>query len=95
MEGAYPDRLGELAEAMSEHFAHGEVWAKAARYALDAVEKAKARYAYPVAMRFAERARDAGLDVYPACPFIAEYIRRHPDRYLDLVPEKVRDKYEL
>ena len=40
-------------------------------------------------------ARDAGLDVYPACPFIAEYIRRHPDRYLDLVPEKVRAKYEL
>ena len=42
-----------------------------------------------------DAARDAGLDVYPACPFIAEYIRRHPDRYLDLVPEKVREKYEL
>jgi class 3 adenylate cyclase/pimeloyl-ACP methyl ester carboxylesterase len=67
MEALYPDRLGELAEAMAEHFAQGEVWAKAARYALDAVEKAKARYAYPVALRFAERARDAaardaGLD---------------------------------
>jgi predicted GNAT family acetyltransferase len=42
-----------------------------------------------------DAARDAGLDVYPACPFIAEYIRRHPDRYLDLVPERVREKYGL
>ena len=42
-----------------------------------------------------EAARDAGLDVYPACPFIAEYIQRHPDRYLDLVPEQVREKYGL
>jgi predicted GNAT family acetyltransferase len=42
-----------------------------------------------------DAARDAGLDVYPACPFIAEYIKRHPDRYLDLVPERVREKYGL
>jgi hypothetical protein len=33
--------------------------ARHGRYALDAAEKAKARYAYPVGMRFAERARDA------------------------------------
>jgi predicted GNAT family acetyltransferase len=42
-----------------------------------------------------DAARDAGLAVYPACPFIAEYVRRHPDRYLDLVPEQVRDTYGL
>ena len=42
-----------------------------------------------------DAARDAGLDVYPSCPFIAEYIKRHPDRYLDLVPEQVREKYGL
>ena len=42
-----------------------------------------------------DAAREAGLDVYPACPFISEYIRRHQDRYLDLVPERVRDKYDL
>jgi uncharacterized protein len=42
-----------------------------------------------------DAARDADLDVYPACPFIAEYIRRHPDQYLGLVPEQVRGKYDL
>ena len=42
-----------------------------------------------------DRARDAGLAVYPACPFIAEYIQRHPDGYVDLVPEQVRGKYGL
>jgi uncharacterized protein len=42
-----------------------------------------------------DAARAAGLDVYPACPFIADYVKQHPDRYLDLVPERVRDKYGL
>ncbi len=40
-----------------------------------------------------DAARDAGLAVYPACPFIARYIKRHPHPYLELVPEKVREKY--
>lgn len=31
-----------------------------------------------------ETARDRGLDVWPDCPFVAAYIRRHPE-YLDLV----------
>ena len=42
-----------------------------------------------------DAARDAGLAVYPSCPFIAEYIRRHPDPYLELVPEQVRETYGL
>jgi predicted GNAT family acetyltransferase len=42
-----------------------------------------------------DAARDAGLDVYPSCPFIADHIKRHPDRYLDLVPERVREKYDV
>jgi predicted GNAT family acetyltransferase len=42
-----------------------------------------------------DSAGTAGLEVYPSCPFIAEYIRRHPDRYLGLVPERVRGKYGL
>ena len=42
-----------------------------------------------------DEARDRKLDVFPACPFIAEYIKRHPDDHLDLVPEHVRDKYQL
>lgn len=38
-------------------------------------------------------ARDAGLAVFPACPFIARYIKRHRHDYLDLVPEDLREKY--
>lgn len=42
-----------------------------------------------------DTARDAGLAVFPACPFITEYIKRHPDDYLDLVPENVRGRFGL
>lgn len=42
-----------------------------------------------------DSARDAGLQVLPACPFFADYIKRHPDHYLALVPEGARDKYDL
>jgi class 3 adenylate cyclase/pimeloyl-ACP methyl ester carboxylesterase len=59
IEAIYPDRLAELAEALTDHFERGEVWAQAARYALDAAEKAKSRYAYPVGMQFASRAVEA------------------------------------
>lgn len=34
--------------------------------------------------------RRRGLTLVPACPFIASYIRRHPDAYLDLVPPGLR-----
>ena len=40
-----------------------------------------------------DAAREAGLPVHPACPFVARYIRRHPHPYLDLVPEALREKY--
>ena len=33
-----------------------------------------------------------GLEVIPRCPFIAAYIRRNPDRFLELVPEPLRAK---
>jgi hypothetical protein len=39
-------------------------------------------------------ARKRGLEVYPDCPFIRAWIGKHPD-YLDLVPEAVRDRYQL
>ena len=39
-------------------------------------------------------ARRRGLAVRPQCPFIASYIRRHPE-YLDLVPEGAREQYGL
>lgn len=42
-----------------------------------------------------DSARDAGLAVDPACPFIAEYIKRHPEDYLDLVPERRRAAHGL
>lgn len=38
-------------------------------------------------------ARNAGLAVHPACPFIARYIKRHPHDYRDLVPEQLHAKY--
>jgi hypothetical protein len=34
--------------------------------------------------------RERGLELMPQCPFIADYVRRHPDGYLDLVPESLR-----
>jgi uncharacterized protein len=36
-------------------------------------------------------ARAAGLQVDPQCPFTARWIARHPE-YLDLVPERWRDR---
>ena len=42
-----------------------------------------------------DAAREAGLAVYPACPFVARYIKRHPHDYLDLVPEEKRSTYGL
>jgi predicted GNAT family acetyltransferase len=42
-----------------------------------------------------DAAAEAGLAVHPACPFMADYIRRHPDDYLALVPERVRERYGL
>ena len=36
--------------------------------------------------------RSRGLALEPRCPFIAGYIRRHPDQYLDLVIPALRDK---
>lgn len=35
--------------------------------------------------------RRRGQAVVPLCPFIAGYIARHPDDYLDLVPEDYRE----
>jgi len=36
-----------------------------------------------------EEAREQHLEVIARCPFVASYIRRHPD-YLSLVPEEER-----
>lgn len=41
-----------------------------------------------------EEARAAGLAVVPACPFYADYLRRHPE-YVALVPEHRRAEFEL
>jgi hypothetical protein len=32
------------------------------------------------------------LAVVPRCPFIAGYIHRHPDEYLDLVTPELRER---
>lgn len=39
-----------------------------------------------------EDVRRRGLVLVPLCPFIAAYIRRHPDAYLDLVAPTMREK---
>jgi predicted GNAT family acetyltransferase len=36
--------------------------------------------------------RARGLELEPLCPFMAGYIRRHPDEYLDLVVPSMREK---
>ena len=36
--------------------------------------------------------RGRGFDVVPLCPFIAGYIRRHPDEYLGLVVPGMRER---
>lgn len=36
--------------------------------------------------------RARGLELNPRCPFIAAYVRRHPDPYLDIVVEALRDR---
>ena len=37
-----------------------------------------------------DEARSRGLAVRPDCPFVRAYIARHPDEYLDLVPDGMR-----
>lgn len=39
-------------------------------------------------------ARARGLAVLPACPFVSDYVRRHPE-YLELVPGPARPRYRL
>ena len=36
--------------------------------------------------------RRRGLVLVPLCPFVAAYIRRHPDDYLDLVAPSLRER---
>jgi hypothetical protein len=42
-----------------------------------------------------DAARARGLAVRPDCPFVRGYIARHPDAYLDLVPEELRPRLGL
>jgi predicted GNAT family acetyltransferase len=37
-------------------------------------------------------ARGRELVLVPTCPFIAGYIRRHPDEYLDIVVPEMRER---
>jgi uncharacterized protein len=42
-----------------------------------------------------DTARTRGVAVRPDCPFVRAYIARHPDEYLDLVPEDLRARLGL
>jgi DNA-binding NtrC family response regulator/pimeloyl-ACP methyl ester carboxylesterase len=59
IEARHRDRLAEVAPTLAEHFERGESWSKAASYHLLAAERAKARYAYPTAVRDCGRAIEA------------------------------------
>ncbi len=41
-----------------------------------------------------DAARERGLAVRPACPFVRDWIARHAD-YVDLVPAAERERYDL
>jgi predicted GNAT family acetyltransferase len=41
-----------------------------------------------------DRARAEGVEVVPVCPFVREYIERHPDQ-IDLVPAERRQEFGL
>ena len=47
-----------------------------------------------LAVRALEDARAAGIAVLPYCPFMNEYLQRHPE-YADLVPESQRERFAL
>jgi predicted GNAT family acetyltransferase len=36
--------------------------------------------------------RQRGLQLVPTCPFIAAHVRRHPDLYLEIVAEPLRER---
>jgi predicted GNAT family acetyltransferase len=36
--------------------------------------------------------RERGLELAPTCPFIAAYVRRHPEPYLEIVTEPLRER---
>lgn len=42
-----------------------------------------------------DMARDRGQVVLPFCPFVRDYIEKHADRYLGLVPADLRADFEL
>jgi predicted GNAT family acetyltransferase len=42
-----------------------------------------------------DTARERGLAVRPDCPFVRAYVAKHPDEYLDLVPEELRPRLDL
>ena len=45
-----------------------------------------------LARRALDDVRRRDLELVPRCPFIAAYVRRYPELYLDLVAEPLRDR---
>jgi class 3 adenylate cyclase/pimeloyl-ACP methyl ester carboxylesterase len=56
IEARHGDRLVDHVEALAVHFERGELWDRAARYQLEAAEKARARFAYGAAAQAAAHA---------------------------------------
>ena len=48
-----------------------------------------------LAERVLTEARTRGLRVLPVCPYIASFVAKHPETYLDLVPADRRAEFGL
>jgi uncharacterized protein len=48
-----------------------------------------------LAERILDEARRRGLQVLPVCPYLASFIGKHPEEYLDLVPADRRAGFGL
>ena len=42
-----------------------------------------------------DEARERGLEVLPFCPFVNDFIDRHREEYVELVPERYRQGFGL
>ena len=85
IETLYEDRLAEHVERLAHHSLRGEAWEKAARYALDAGQKASARRAHREAVTWFEQAL-AALAKLPQTP-------HRQTRTIDLRQEDLRSSF--
>lgn len=84
---------GRFEARVGEHLAIAAYRRAPGRITFTHTEVPPALQGHGVASRLIRAALDAaraeGAEVVPYCPFVADYIRRHPD-YRELVPDRYR-----